>query len=1320
MKRFLVIYKKSIAFIMTAAVLAVNLIQISGIPAAGSASPVTVDFTTDSSMQSVLSSAYDYSRSMLNTEDPHGQGNAFSTGQAYYTVGGKNHTMLSLSYWALKSLDEETEIAEPGYYVAYNVEPGSEINMTSVRKSDVTDKITAAGYDYRFSFYVSRDYEEWSEVTPEISTGDLSSSNGYNRKDTYSLKIPEDAAFLRIVFPQKKNMSAVVNDWGSPGNYQYGAIETLTFTPASSPAPQLAKYIEPELSYAETIDFSSFNGNVYNALQSMYSYTDGVFSVSNASYTDLETDEIYQLFSLTADSLKGKSNISPLYNIVYYIEPGTPLRLEGLHRERESEKIIDRGRNYRFNFYTSADGISWTEASPDFYRQDYFETKKVNNVNYNNKDIYVIIPPADAKFIKIEFPQDRDNTSSANGGANMGNCGDWAVATIKSIKYTPAAVAPPRTVDFLRTKTLQDELSRMYDYSAEIASDDPSVAQANVFALGEAVYNSKADGKSYPMLSLAYKALYPLPADKDTAEYYITYNVESGSPFRFASLREEAQTAKITASGLNYRFKIYVSADNKSYTQLSEKDYSFSTGESNTNAPYDSQDIYSFTVPENMKFVKIVFPQSRNLSSVLGGSVGNWEFGTISMLTYTPALKPAVPISEEPEGEYSEIIDFSDEDNDIFTFLSETEDYSDNALSVSDVFYTSMSQEKLLLSLSDEALEGKTFEKPEYYFVKKIKAGTPFRLESLRNYSLSNKVTNRGLPCRFEFYVSGDNKNWTQVTDYWYHSAYFESDEFDVKDTYVINTPDSAKYVKVVFPQTQDYRLGTGDGNNNPVIDKNTVGNAVLGTVKSIQYSPDGNKRTVRDDDFAVLRKYPKARSNMYDASASVLSDEEKASDAAVFDIGESYYRESSSGNVSVLLSLTYEALSYLSTDEEIEDGYYITYNVEGDTLFKFKSYRTAGADKALSSQGLSYKFRIYYSGDHQNWTELKEEEYSLRIGSPPEPGNYDIMDHYSFVVPSGAKFIKLVFPQTKNLAVDGAFGSGSPGNWQCGTLQSVEYTPASVPAAPLRTEPAHSYGKILDCSKMLNVYEAYAAMYMYSSGQITLGESKYTTESVNDEGLVSRIDHPLLSLTYSALFEKESLESPYFLTFNVEPGTAFRLQSLRIHSTANKVAKKGRPVYFKFYVSSDNENWTLCTDTEIYTSFFDSLQYDTLDTYVVPTASDTKFVKVEFPQLQDNSDAFGKGSPGNWQLATIKEIAYTPASVPASRPPIVSDYDPNYVYGAVDLTRGSGQQEIYGTADDWSLNSNTGETADVWIVLLILVVSGIGFYLFKHKLKRL
>lgn len=406
---------------------------------------VTVDFSiySGNSTTELLKDAYDYTKFIFNQDSAKKESLSFTT-NVWYTVNNRNYNMLALSTPAVDTLSKEEDISEP-YYIAYNVEGGTEFSLRSVRHTAYSEQAEADGLDWKFRFLASPDYKAWEPVEFDISTSDVNYSGSipYGKEDIYTLTVPDNCEFIKICFPQTRNMGPV-HSW-TCGNDAYGTIAELTYTPADIPAEPLEKNIEPARQYEKTIDIADESmGNTATALQTvlglMHTYSPDAFILgTKPAYYQLNPGDSWKrVFCLSDSAVKGKTDISPRYFISFEVEPGSSFRLQSLHRERESMRMSERGWSYRFKFYRSADGTNWTPVEPTYYNEEGFLTQKLEYRYFSSLDTYIVDIPISSCYIKIEFPQTKDYTQEF--GTN--ELGNWQMASIKNFSYTEKTNEP--------------------------------------------------------------------------------------------------------------------------------------------------------------------------------------------------------------------------------------------------------------------------------------------------------------------------------------------------------------------------------------------------------------------------------------------------------------------------------------------------------------------------------------------------------------------------------------------------------------------------------------------------------------------------------------------------------------------------------------------------------------------------------------------------------------------------------------------------------------------------------------------------------------
>lgn len=286
---------------------------------------------------------------------------------------------------------------------------------------------------------------------------------------------------------------------------------------------------------------------------------------------------------------------------------------------------------------------------------------------------------------------------------------------------------------------------------------------------------------------------------------YVTYQVKAGSPFIL-------DFAKHVSADGKPDMKLYSSADGAAWEEITDFGVSREpiTDLAGGDSGYSRVTFRVEAIPAEHQYVKVEWP---DLSQ---DGYPSYGVGLISVKLMEPE---AVVTPEEPDHSAaldaiagSTTITFSgDKDAD----AQKMADYSKEGIDFSQMLQ--VGEENIpVLMLDSWFVEGKT-ELPELYVAYKVKANSPFKVQSLTHQAALD------LELKFRFMVSTDGKEWKELDNVLYDNEAIEGSSW-LKETYGVASLGDARYVKVVWPNQKDYT-----GTVNPVSGE---------TLDSVSYAP--------------------------------------------------------------------------------------------------------------------------------------------------------------------------------------------------------------------------------------------------------------------------------------------------------------------------------------------------------------------------------------------------------------------------------------------------------------------------------------------------
>ena len=518
---------------------------------------------------------------------------------------------------------------------------------------------------------------------------------------------------------------------------------------------------------------------------------------------------------------------------------------------------------------------------------------------------------------------------------------------------------------------------------------------------------------------------------------------------------------------------------------------------------------------------------------------------------------------------------------------------------------------------------------PKPYIVYRTKPNTAFEVSVSYDTAAKAKMEKAlGEAYEIKLYVSRDSKNWTETGYIRSAAANTESvtrDEIvytmQTVTATVLSTGDNGYFVKVEYPNN-----GTEQTYINNVGNRNAA-------VKSVSFTADNSETYVPVDAGATSER------------------------SALLGVVEQSGTEFTKSGISA----TYAALAG-KTDI---DKPYIIFEAQTDSPFKLRATRSAGYEKKLvagvDTETEKFMVKVYTSSDKTNWTE-QTADFKKTVNHWEKGNNtYATFDMF---LSDGAKYVKVVFPQT-------------------GDMSKV------YPNAGFDSSCGNDFIFLNVLDRVAAPTDSGSVVYDYAAGsdirnQITGND--ITTDNLSVFGACDVSPYKSYGGwgAYAFGFVNNGIRTadgylmvnannlPPYITYNVEPGSAFSAELL-IDAARKKeyeAANAGVSFEFKLQASADNSNWT-----DIASTGSSSGAYVVLSASVPETAS---YVRVVFPQKLK----YANNSYFYSDCAVLRSVTMT---APA-------EYDVNYDYTdleAMPLAQsGTGKNIIYTSSDVTSLGA--------------------------------
>ena len=1125
-------------------------------------------------------------------------------------------------------------------YIVYKVKPGTKFEATLKLLTGAIggwNKQTIAnhtGEPFEFVIESSADGTTWGNAW------DTSAETTKDIVKTYD--VPADCNFVKITFPQKGKLN----------------ITGLGTDVRANDFAQLlgVKYVKDlPIEYDTTYD--------YTTLSSMGSAASlGMHSIVQTGAASLTIEGAGKGINPNWNSLNGKAygTLNNAY-VIYEVKPGSYFEATfflasntgSVYCKEEIAKVTKEPFEFVIEASATATG-GWKSAK---------DTSNIvgDGTGKDNCTIEYKVP-ADCSFVKITFPQ--KGYVIAND-ANHTKMATQDRAKLMGVKYFKAP-----------EKTYTTE----YNYANDAAG--PSYESVNANASKYGIYatsgsnaaglvkNTGRDGIEIDYGKLNSNAWGTL------ANPYVVYEVTPGTWFE-AGLYLASSTAvnpsaytkqAISAkTGEPFEFEISASVDGNSWKNVKD-----------TASITDANIKFEYLIPEDCNFVKVSFPQKGKISGVPhNGNASDLKNIQANDLARLLNVKYTAPVPEfNTEYDYRDVsigTGFDISGAKLAQLGISGINTSGNALGLT--YIEAAARKGICVGYASLAADWGT--KEQAYVIYEVNPGTKFEADfilssgAVGSWNKETIAKAKGEP--FEFIIessASDASGWSNKVDTSTVSG-TGLNEFTVE----YDVPDTAKFVKITFPQKGKFKY---DMNGNGTIDE-LRGND-LARLMGVRFTAPVNRFDGCDKVWDYKANGPV--NFFYDNDAYLIYLYEK--------------------NGIAIKPFTNGA-TYVAPDADYVKGTgfakpFVTFAVEPAT--KFVASINVDRD-AAAAIGADFKVKVYESADGATWTE-----------NTTAPIAELSTDYYSFTTAATTKFVKIEFPHTDAVkAVDKVneiFG-----------LMKIGLNPDE--AAYVVENPFGNY-KFGETHKFhgdprpasfnadaLNIYEIIGA-----------GKLGFETDPTKPGYYLAH--------TYGNLVGKESVDKAGFV-YSVKPGTAFQVIALvsRDDNFIQTIERKlGTNWDIMLEVSSDGKNWTSYNPSRVLTEehLLDGTpaRYKTEVITIPSVPSDVKFIKILYPQTGDMSKVTDGAFPytGN-DLIGVAQVSLTNGgAVPLAK----FKPDKSYYDTVIDSTEGVAPDEtgVYVTglqyaegmqvmAPSWTYLNGTGGAVMAQTGIYAAVKEGSAFY---------
>ena len=934
-----------------------------------------------------FNTSYDYTKDLVNAGTGLTGGNAASIGavglsEGLYYDEKKGGNGINAGYSQIMNAAWGTT----EFFIIYEVVPGTKFeadfllptNPGTVGSWTAWTKETfahLAGEPWEFKIEASAfDISGWKN--------EMTSAGATANTFTLEYDVPADCKYVKITFPQKGRVEPYCE---ACGKYHLREASNASLGLQGDDLARLraVRFTAPENHFNgcdKVWDYKA-NGPV-NFFYDNDAYLSYLYEINGIAIQPFTSGATY--VAPDADYVKGTGFSKPY--VTFAVEPASKF-VASINVDRDAAANI--GADFKVKVYESADGANWTENT----------TAPVAELS---TDFYSFDTAATTKFVKIEFPQTDaekavDKVNEIFGLMKVGLNPDEAAYVIEN---------PFGNYKF-------GETHKFYGDPRPASFNTDALNIYEVIGAGKLGYETDPTKPGY-YLAHTYQNL----VGKESVDKAgFVYSVKPGTAFQVIALvsRDDNFIQTIERKlGTSWDIMLEVSSDGKNWTSynpsrvLTEEHLLDSTP-----ARYKTEVITIPSVPSDVKFIKILYPQTGDMSKVTDGAFlypGNDLIGVAQVsLTNGGAVPPSK--FKPDKSYYDTVIDSTEGVAPDETGVYVTGVQYDKGLQAMAPSWTYLNGTGGAVmanaSIVAAVKEGSAFF-GEAAFKSSLHLGEFDEKGELKKNADGNVIIKKIVdPFTYiegyggRLYFSSDRMTWTEVTDQ-YREVIAGSGSLPVIHRFnIAKLPAGVKYVKLELPINRNM-IGCPVGNEG--LATAYTGNDFCG-IRHFYCNVDEHieyKSEINYGNYFDTEKYGSTfPTNITAENDKVLGLYSYTPGA--FEIKDYTSSEEPDGRIMI-------KESYLFNKKEV-DAPYLVYNVEANSPF-YMGVNVSGVGRLSAMPNGRLRLYVSETGKDGSWTEFTNYTYV-------ENHSHTYARYFADNLGAKTNYLMIVFPLTGDLTLD-------------------------------------------------------------------------------------------------------------------------------------------------------------------------------------------------------------------------------------------------------------------------------------------------------------